>query len=276
MWATLAVASALSLAPAQSGKLEIKNDRATYGVFGQERKEATILAGDIYFLSFDIEGLQVKDDGRVKYSMGMKLIDSAKKEVFVKEPQELEATTGLGGSRQPAFALSEIGTETAPGKYTMKVTIVDLVDKKNPTTTLSREFEVVAKKFGFVRVGLTTVPVGQNGDTLPVPPLQVTGQTILVNFALVGFDIDDKTMQPDLAVEMRVLDKDGKPTRAKPFTGEANKDIPRGFTKLLPMQFILPLNQAGTYTLELEATDKKGTKKMAKQTLTLTVMDLPK
>src|SRR5207253_6869300 len=51
MWATLAIASALSLAPAQGEKLEIKNDRVTYGILGQERKDSKVLAGDVFVVT---------------------------------------------------------------------------------------------------------------------------------------------------------------------------------------------------------------------------------
>src|SRR5438445_13448613 len=110
MWATLAIASALSLAPAQAGKLEIKNDRATYGVLGQERKDNKLLAGDIFVVTFDIEGLKPKDDGRVKYSMGMELINNKTgKPEFTRAGEELEATKAPGGTRLPGFALEETG-----------------------------------------------------------------------------------------------------------------------------------------------------------------------
>jgi hypothetical protein len=271
MWATLAIASALSLAPAQAGKLEIKNDRPTYGILGQERKESKLLAGDIYVVTFDIEGLKPKDDGRIKYSMAMELVNSKDgKQVFKREAEDLEATNALGGSRLPAFALAEIGTETAAGEYTMNVTVTDLVDAAKSKATLTRKFEVVPKKFGFARVAL-----GSNADGQPAPAVAVTGQTYFLNFALVGFDLDEKSMQPDLAVEMRIFDKDGKPTQAKPFTGEANKGVPAQYRKIVPMQFVLALNRPGDFTIEMEATDKY-TKKTVKQSLKITVLELPK
>src|SRR5215469_8307877 len=76
MWTTLALMSALNWTPAQAGKLELKNDRVTYGILGQERKDTAYLPGDLVVLAFDIEGLTVKDDGQVKYSMSMELTDS--------------------------------------------------------------------------------------------------------------------------------------------------------------------------------------------------------
>src|SRR3954471_15485404 len=169
MWATLALASALSVTPAQAGTLQLKNDRITYGILGQERKDNKLLPGDVFVVAFDIEGLQVREDGRVLYSMGMELTSKEGKSEFKKDPQELEAVNALGGSRLPAFALSEVGTETRPGEYTLKVTVTDRAAKA--TQTLTRKFEVLPRTFGFVRTALTYE------NSMPAPPLAVAGQT---------------------------------------------------------------------------------------------------
>jgi hypothetical protein len=201
--------------------------------------------------------------------MGMELLNNKTgKAEFTKEPQELEAVNALGGSRLPAFALSEIGTETTPGEYTLKVTVSDLADKNKATTTLNRKFEVLPRKFGFVRVSLA------NEKEMPVPAIAVPGQTFFVNFAVVGFDISDDKKNPDLAVEMRILDEASKPTLAKPFTGET-KEVPAAFRKIVPMQFVLAVNRPGKFTIELKATDRLS-KKTAEQTLTFTVLEVTK
>ena len=77
--------------------------------------------------------------------------------------------------------------------------------------------------------------------------------------------------QPDLAFEMRILDESGKPVRAKPYAVEVNKDVPAD-AALAPAQFLLPLNRAGKFTVELTATDKAGGKK-AQVTFPLTVAE---
>lgn len=266
MWATLAIASALSLAPAQAGKLEIKNDRVTYGILGQERKDTKLLPGDAFVISFDIEGLQLKDDGRVRYSMGFELINNkTSKPEFTKDAQELEVTNALGGSRLPAYAISTIGLDTQPGEYTMKVTVTDLLAKEKPTATLTRKFDVLPPKFGLVQLGF----LSQAGT--PAPPLGVVGQAYVLNAALVGFDLD-KDMLPNLTFELRILDKAGKPTLPKPFTGEVNKAARKEDRKLMPLFFNLALTRAGEFTLEVEATDKI-TNKTVKQSLSLTVVE---
>src|SRR5690242_18705476 len=99
MWATMALAAALAAAPHQAGDLKLTNVRATYGYLGAERKENKYVPGDICYITFDIENLDVREDGKVRYSMKMELLNPKGKVEFGKEPQELEATNSLGGNR---------------------------------------------------------------------------------------------------------------------------------------------------------------------------------
>src|SRR5712692_2929841 len=115
MWATLALTAVLGSTPAQGTSLALDNIRETYGILGQKRPDAKLLPGDVYYVAFDINHLQVKDDGTVLYSMGMELIDKDKKTQYKKEPTEREVVNSLGGSRIPSYALSVIGTDTPPG-----------------------------------------------------------------------------------------------------------------------------------------------------------------
>src|SRR2546423_504161 len=120
MWATLALVSALNLAPAQAGQLSLTNARVTNGMFGVERKEPVkLVVGDSFFLAFDIENLQVGPDGRVSYSMGMTLLDKAGKPHYKQEPTDLEALLSLGGSSLPGNAEVNIGLDTPPGEYAL-------------------------------------------------------------------------------------------------------------------------------------------------------------
>jgi hypothetical protein len=261
MWATLAVATTVTLAAAEPGQLAIKNDRVTYGVLGQERKDAKFLPGDMFIVSFDIEGLKLKEDGRVLYSIGVDLLNKKGESQFKKtDAEELEVLNALGGSTVPAFALAEIGTDTPAGEYTLKVTVKDRSTMK--TTELTRKFEVAAREFGFVRLNLT-YPGGN-----PAPPVAVPGQTYMLNFFVVGFELD-KSNQPNIGVEMSILGPDGKPTLPKPFTGSVTMvdDARKEFKKYIPMQFVLPLNRPGKFTIELKATDVNNKNKSVKQTL---------
>lgn len=255
MWAALALTTAaLSLAPAQN-ELKLTNVRATYGVLGPERKDTKLLPGDVLVVAFDIEGLAVKEDGRVLYAMGMELtMKGAAKPEFKQDSQDLVAVNTLGGSTLPAFALAAIGTDSKPGEYTLKVTIKDR--SANKTVTLNRTFEVVKKQLGFVRVRLTY------SSAEPAPPLAVPGQRMLMNCSLVGFEIDKKSRLPHVAFEMVVYDSNGKPTLKKPFAGDIKTEVKEteGMMTFLPIP--LELNRPGKYKITIRATDKlvKGAK----------------
>jgi len=257
--------TALSLAPSQAGDLKLTNPRTTYGVLGQERKTSKFQPGDVLVVAFDIEGLKVKDDGTVKYGMGMELTKKGNaKPLYKTEPQPLEAINTLGGTTLPAFALSVIGTDTEPGKYTLTVTVNDREAKT--TKTLVKEFEVLKQDLGFVRVRLTTT----NGE--PVPNVAVPGQRIMLNCSLVGFELGKKDKLPHVTFEMRVYDENGKPTVPRSFKGDIKteiKDTP-GMMNFLPMA--LELNRAGRYKIHLKA-KCQHTKKEAEETLDLRVLE---
>lgn len=266
MLGTLLLATAVSLAPDQGGQLKLTNVRTTYGYLGPIREDAKILAGDELFVAFDVEGLQQSDDGTVLYSQGFELLNSKGGTEYKQDPVPLQGTASLGGNRIPDFIAAEVGTETPPGKYTFKATVTDR--RANTTQTLTREFEVLPKDFGLVRLKLTTV----SNAPLPAPPVGVPGQSLLVNCAVLGFARNkDKDDQPDVVVTVTVRDEQGKPTLAKPLSDEANKDVPKN---LVGIQIGLPvqLNRPGKYTVEIEANDKVANKK-SKLSFPLVVME---
>ena len=71
---------------------------------------------------------------------------------------------------------------------------------------------------------------------------------------------------------MRILDAQGKPTLPQSFTGIVGHDASAKAVSI-PLQFLLPLNRSGKYTIEIKATDQ-----VSKKTTTLafpyTVIDL--
>jgi hypothetical protein len=263
MLATLALAAVLQPIPAQTGKLTLSNVRTTYGVLGQERKSNQLLPGDIFVVSFDIDGLKIKENGEVEYSMGMELKNNKDgKSQFKKEPQDLKAINALGGSRLPAFAMTDIGLDTPPGEYTLTVNVTDRLGKT--TAMLERKFEVLPKKLGMVALVLTD----PNGS--PMPPVAVPGQNLLVNYMLVGFDVD-KDKNPNLEFEMRIRDKAGKLTVEKPAVDPVKLADPKT-PNLMPNHYLIPINRTGEFTIELKATDKISGKSVEEK-LSITVLD---
>src|SRR5262249_13865129 len=152
----------------------------------------------MYFVTFDIENLSVKN-GKALYKMRMEFLNAKGKSEFTKDPEDLESTLSLGGSRMPGFASAEVGTETAPGEYTLKVEVTDRI--ANKSETLTRKFEVLPKAFGLVRLHMTFAQ-----GPVPAPPVAVVGQSFFINCAAVHFQRDKESKQPNVVVEMNILD----------------------------------------------------------------------
>jgi hypothetical protein len=259
MWAALALTTVLNVAPAQ---LELKNVRLTYGVLGQERKDDKYLPGDMLVVAFDIEGLKVKDDGRVLYAMGMELTKKGgKKPEFKRDPQDLEAVNSLGGSTLPAFALTVIGTDTAPGDYTLKVTVRDRQAKSEKI--LEKKFEVKKTELGFVNLRFTS----QAGE--PAPNVALPGQRVYLHCALVGFGIG-KDKLPHVTFEMSILDSADKPTLPTPFKGDIKSDV-KGSGVMTFVPIPLELNRPGKFKVVLKSTCNVN-KKTTESILDLTVL----
>lgn len=251
---TLLVTFAALSAPAQPGTLAVKNARLVYGMFGQERKEAKVLLGDIFYLAYDIEGLSAKADGEVQYSIGMELTNKAGQSIFKQAPKEQKAVNSLGGNRLPAFAFLEIGTDTPPGDYTVTLSVTDVPTKK--TETLKYPFEIQSGKFGFVQVGLT-----QPGFR-PMPPMAVPGQELWVHFAVTGFDLAGEATkkQPNVSIALDVIDQaTGKGVLAKSVTGEI-KEVEENFKKFIPWSHPIFANRTGKYKVKVAATDNHSKK----------------
>jgi hypothetical protein len=261
MWATMTLLAAVSLTPGQAGGLQMTNDRVTYGLLGPTRTEKVFLPGDILFLSFDIEGL-AKQEGRIRYSMKLEILDSKGEAKFSGSQEERTFFDVLGANRIPGFAHAVLGLDTAPGDYTMQLTITDLLTKKNEK--LVRKFTVAPKDFGLVGVSLTY-------DTrLPAPTQVVVGQPLVLTFGLVGFERDAKTRQPHLKLDIQIIDEAGKPTLEKPIGQEIVKEEEK--TSVLPGAFDLALTRAGKFTIELKATDVIS-KKSASVLLPFTILE---
>ena len=260
MWATLAFAAALGLAPDQTGPLQLTNARATYGFLGATRPDNKLLPGDVYFVTYDIENITVKN-GKALYKMSMEFLNSKGKAEFKRDPEDLESTLSLGGTRMPGMASAEVGTETAPGEYTLKVEVTDR--STNKSETLVRKFEVLPKAFGLVQLTLSADPQGK----VPAGALGV-GQSLYVNSHVVGFQ-RGPAGQPNVALELRVLDEGGKPTLASPLTGRIDKGVPPK-DPVLPGEFLVSLNRPGKFTVELKATDEVANKSVT-QSFPITV-----
>jgi hypothetical protein len=265
MWLTAACVAALSLAPGQDG-LKIANVRSTYGVLGPTRPDAKITPGDSIFLNFDIEGVKPDAAGKVGYSLALEVVNKQGKTEYGLDTPEKEVLNVLGGTTVAAFAQLDVGLEQPAGDYTLKVTAKDKGSGK--TATVSYPYTVLPRGFGIVRLKTT-----YDMDAVIPAPLLGDGQSVYVTFGVVGFTRDSAKKQPKLALQLRVLDDAGQPT-AKPLTGEVKEGVDEKALGV-PVQFLLPLNRPGKFTVEVEATDQLGKDKTpAKMSFPLTVQKI--
>jgi hypothetical protein len=265
MWATMALTAALSFPLAQTGSLKLKNVRPVQWTLGYARPNAQVLPGDLYVVAFDITGLKVRDDGLVRYSLGLDLLNAEGKSQFKSDPGGLEVVNTLGGDSLPAFARAVVGTDTPPGQYTMKVTVKDL--SAETEETLVHKFEILRPQFGFVRVGLAYE------TKFPAPPIAVTGQKLLLHWGTAHFDVDKKTGEADVDVQLRIIDEaTGKPTLPRASTVKI-KRLPAGFAGVLLQEAPIELNRTGKFTIVLTAKDNLSGKSI-EQRLPITVQEV--
>jgi hypothetical protein len=263
MWTTVALLTTLSLAPNAAPALKLDNVRSTHGILGPARASEKYIPGDSLTLNFDIDGITVDSKGKVLYSIAIEVTNAADKSVmFRQKGQNQETVTVFGGNRVQGFAHLDLGTEQAPGDYSMTVTVTDLASQA--VKDLSHKFTVVKPDFALVRLKTSSDRDGE----FPVPVLG-QGQTIWLNFGIVGFGRDKTTKQPSVLLELNVIDDAGKATLDKPLSKVVGMDVPEK-NLAIPLQFPVSLTRAGKFTFEVTATDNV-TKKTIKFALPLNV-----
>ena len=261
MWTSVALFAALTITPGQGAGLTLSNPRITYGELGSTRPDNKLLPGDIFFLSFDIDGIKVSEAGRVKYVMSMEVVDSTGKSIFKQPPVERpDDFVPLGGTKLPARAYVSVGPDQAAGTYPCKVTVTDQGAKEKPVSkTLEQKFDVQPRGFGIVQLYTAADAKGE----IPAPLVGVAGQSLFVHFAVMDFTRDPTSKQPNIAIEMIVYDKDRKPTLVKPtlkqIPDEADGKVDEKAIGV-PMRFLVPLNREGGFLIALKATDNLSKK----------------
>ncbi len=249
MNAALVFSAMLALAPGQgAGALGVSNIRLTHGELGASRADNKYLPQDFVFISFDIDGLKASPDGKVSYSMGLEVIDKAGKAMFSAPPTKSEMLLPLGGNKLPAFVYITLGPTMQQGDYTCRITIVD--DTNKATKVSDQKFSLMAPSFGIVQLYVTKDDKGM----LACGPNGVAGQTVFINFGLVGFGRDG-TKKPDAAVEFSVKEAGGQATNPTPIVIAVPRDLQAGDT-FVPFQVMLPMNREGSFVVEMKAADK--------------------
>ena len=220
MTSALALAAALAgPVQTQTSPLTVGSVRQTYGELGPTRIDTKYLPRDFVFVSFDIEGLKATPEGKVTYSMSMEVLDKVGKAIFTAPPAKQEMLLPLGAVKLPAFVYITLGPDMKPAPYTAKVTIVDENGKTNKT--FEQKFELLPPNFGLVALYVTKDDKGM----LATGPVGVVGQTVFVNFGMVGFG-RNASGKPNAAVEFRVLDDKGRPLNAQPIVVPVPTEFP--------------------------------------------------
>jgi hypothetical protein len=279
MWPILALAAVLPVVPAQSGDFTLKNPRASYSVFGQTRKDAKYLGGDLIILNYDLQNLKAADDSTVNYTLAFEITSKSGKSVAKGDPQEFKAELTLGGTSRPALSFFEIPldpADMAPGEYVFTVIGTDLSSKQ--TAKVEYPFEVLSPRLGFIQSGIH-IPIGV-GKSVPTPWSIPAGQTVMLGTAVVGFELgpksetDPKKRQPNILIEMRIIDEaTGKPTLAKPKFNLYTEAMDEINKKVVPFNPLLELNRPGRYKIEMKVTDKHANK-TAELVLDVTVYEI--
>jgi hypothetical protein len=241
---------ALCLTAGQGDTLEIVNARRTYGYLGSPRpKDAGALPGDTVFFTFEVKNLKLDDSGKASYSIAIEIHDAEGKLIYEQKPYNSVARNFLGGNSLPCSAHLEIPFDAKPGIVDWKVTIKDRTAMK--TAVAAGKGKILPADFGIVQVGLFADAEAR----VPMSAVGVVGDSCYLQVSAVGFGRDKDKKQPDLAVSMRILDEQGKPTMTKPITGKIDSGVTLK-EKLVPLQFGLTLNRPGRFTIELSAEDR--------------------
>jgi hypothetical protein len=95
--------------------------------------------------------------------------------------------------------------------------------------------------------------------TISVPTTGIVGQSIWVQFGIVGFARDKTTKQPIVEVEIVFLDETGKPTLQKPITDKRDSGV-EDKMEAFPSRYLLPFTRAGKFTMRIKAVDKVANK----------------
>jgi hypothetical protein len=225
---------------------EIVAPHATYGHLGAVRpKGEGILPGDIAYFTFGIKNLKLDENGKAQYSVAIEVRDAKNKLFYEQKPYNAVAQNVFGGDTLPCSAHVVIPIDAEPGVVHWKVTVRDRATDKSVET--KGEGKILAPSFGIVRVGTFADAEGK----APIPPVGVVGSTLYLDFAAVNF-MRDAMKKPDVQVQLRVLDDQGKPTLTKPQAGRIRDDIAED-ERVVPVQFALTLNRPGNFTIELTA-----------------------
>lgn len=255
----LLLAGLLVLTPSAAQALELKNIRPSYGPLGATRLDSKFLPGDYLFITYDIDGLKLDDKNKASYVILLEVFDANAKAIFKKETPNV-IIPQLGTTRIPGDLHVIMGTDHPPGKYTVRLTVMDTHAKD--VKSFTHGFELLPKGFGIV---------GVMAQAVAFP-----GQPYMLQYNLVELGIDGVKKQPNTKLEMKILDETGKPV-SPPVVNNYPADLPETLdlkkANFIPIDFPIFPNRPGRFIIEINATDAVG-QKTATVRYPLNVLDI--
>lgn len=259
-WSLPLVLVFLGASAAAGQSLALLRERFTVGLHGPVRSAGSLIPGETLTLSFDLAGLTKDPDGRVAFSLLLKVDGPDGKTHFVDSQDVGPVALPLGGTSVRHQIQVATGLDQLSGEYTARLTVVDRASKpeKPAEAKLETRFKVGRPELALVRTQISA----DAGGKVPTAGVGMLGQTLFVHTVVVGF-APAATGLGNVQVEL------GLPGGGKPLVVEF-RDIPKD-TKYLPLRFDLPLTQAGTARVTLRVTDLVS-KKSASQELPIRVL----
>jgi hypothetical protein len=265
----VALVFVVGLLPGMCTAVEISNVRARYGPYGAVRANLKCLPKDVIVITYDLSGLNVDaKSGKAKYTTMLELLDEKDKDkdgkpkvIFSKETPN-DPILQLGGGKMPGDLYVQIGDKQAPGKYVIRLTVTDKLekDKTKAGRTFDYPYEILGDKFGLV--GMSAPAVG------------FPGAPYAAEFALVNFMLDKKG-DPKGEVNIRVLDEKGMEVDAVKHVLPV--DLPGGLNlanvNVVPFRHPIYPNRPGRFTVEISAEDTLG-KTKTQLSYPFTVIDI--
>jgi hypothetical protein len=252
----------LACCTAEVRAVEFKNVHATYGPWGAPRPGKSMRPGDLYLLNFDLAGMNIDAKGVARYDITLEVFDPKGKQVF-KDSTKKAVVVALGGSSVPENARVLLGSDQAPGKYKVVVSVAE--DGAKTPKQLVQELELLPHDFDIIFVAAQSTGF--------------VGQDYTLEYSLVDMARDSKQL-PKLTVTTRLVDEaSGKATLADPMVTKLPDDWPpEVLTSVakpgrVPVTSPMFLNRPGRFKVELEIRDEIS-KKTIKFSYTLTVLDL--
>ncbi len=262
MWKRCLPLLALLALPAGADAIDIKNFRPCYApvYLGTERKGDKLLPGDVLFATYDIVGLKSDPKtGKASFVTVVELFDAGATPLFPAKETPSEVAFHLGGGRIPSDLHVQMGRNQKPGKYRMRLTVLDRL--ANEQKSFIHQFELMPPTFGI--------------GAVVAPSIGFSGLPYATEFALFDLTLDAQK-KPNVEVVMQVLDDSGKPV-SPPVTSTLPNDLPVGADlqteNFVPIRYPIFLNRPGRFTIDIYAKDHVG-KKEARLTYPLTVLDM--